>query len=99
MCNNGCEFLRRFELTLTDIVHLALFNMTVFFAKKYFDLDSEILPYINRNAFLLQLPARVSALEQFCEERLSHSPPFQRLYRTKRTCYHTSIPLISPFKF
>lgn len=43
-----------------DLVHLMLYNLTVYHSKKYYDLDSVILPYINDNWHALQLPATVS---------------------------------------
>jgi len=36
-----------------------LYNLTVYNAKKYYDLDTVIVPYANDNWLALQLPPRV----------------------------------------
>lgn len=43
-----------------DLVHLMLYNLTVYNAKKYYDLDTVIIPYANDNWYTLQLPPRVN---------------------------------------
>lgn len=60
MCNYGKEFVRRLEIKWVDLVHLMLYNLTVYNAKKYYDLDTVIVPYANENWNTLQLPPRVS---------------------------------------
>ncbi|XP_043684231.1 uncharacterized protein LOC122636740 [Vespula pensylvanica] len=59
MCNYGKEFVRRLELKWVDLVHLMLYNLTVYNAKKYYDLDTVIIPYANDNWNSLQLPPRI----------------------------------------
>ncbi|EFN76679.1 metal-response element-binding transcription factor 2 isoform X1 [Harpegnathos saltator] len=59
MCNNGKEFVRRLEMKWVDLVHLMLYNLTVYNAKKYYDLDTVIVPYANDNWYTLQLPQRI----------------------------------------
>lgn len=59
MCNHGKEFVRRLEMKWVDLVHLMLYNLTVYNAKKYYDLDTVIIPYANDNWLTLQLPPRV----------------------------------------
>ncbi|EFX83722.1 hypothetical protein DAPPUDRAFT_301671 [Daphnia pulex] len=52
VCNNGNEErLMRLseELTLADMAHIALFNLTLETTKKYHDLDMSILPFIENN--------------------------------------------------
>lgn len=58
VCNDE-EFLRRFDFGWVDIVHLCIFNLVLFKKKKYFDVDSEIIPYVKNNWFYLQIPAQV----------------------------------------
>ncbi|KAK3923536.1 Metal-response element-binding transcription factor 2 [Frankliniella fusca] len=58
VCNDD-EFLRRFDFGWVDIVHLVIFNLMIFKKKKYFDLDSEIIPYVKNNWFYLQIPAQL----------------------------------------
>lgn len=60
ICNEGKHFLRRLEMKWVDLVHLMLFNLTSYNTKKYYDLDSVIIPYINDNWHALQLPPKVS---------------------------------------
>ncbi|XP_046398166.1 uncharacterized protein LOC124164971 [Ischnura elegans] len=67
VCNYGTEFVRRLEMQLVDVVHLALFNLTVLNAKKYYDFDTLLIPYINQNWKYLQLPPKL--LESNPEER------------------------------
>lgn len=62
ICNHGKEFIRRLELKWVDLVHLMLFNLTAFNSKKYYDLDTVIIPYINDNWHALQLPPKVNKL-------------------------------------
>ncbi|XP_020293472.1 metal-response element-binding transcription factor 2 [Pseudomyrmex gracilis] len=59
MCNYGKEFVRRLEMKWVDLVHLILYNLTVYHAKKYYDLDTVIIPYANDNWYFLQLPSRI----------------------------------------
>ncbi|XP_023248294.1 uncharacterized protein LOC106645650 [Copidosoma floridanum] len=59
MCNYGKEFVRRLELKWVDLVHLMLYNLTVYNAKKYYDFDTVIIPYANDNWQTLQLPPRI----------------------------------------
>ena len=52
VCNSGNEErLMRLseELTLADMAHIALFNLTLDTTKKYHDLDMSILPFIENN--------------------------------------------------
>ncbi|XP_034233389.1 uncharacterized protein LOC117640692 isoform X2 [Thrips palmi] len=58
VCNDD-EFLRRFDFGWVDIVHLVIFNLILFKKKKYFDVDSEIIPYVKNNWFYLQIPAQL----------------------------------------
>ncbi|XP_063235792.1 uncharacterized protein LOC134538401 isoform X2 [Bacillus rossius redtenbacheri] len=67
LCNYGKEFVRRLEMKWVDIVHLALFNLTIFHAKKYYDLDSAVIPYVNTNWNSFQLPPKI--LDVSVEER------------------------------
>lgn len=71
VCNYGKEFLRRLEMNWDDLVHLILFNLTVFHSKKYYDLDSVILPYMNDNWNHLQLPFKLSSVSK--NERRFHT--------------------------
>ncbi|KAK9707915.1 Polycomb-like MTF2 factor 2 [Popillia japonica] len=59
ICNHGKEFLRRLELKWVDLVHLMLFNLTAYNSKKYYDLDTIVIPYINDNWHALQLPPKI----------------------------------------
>lgn len=61
-CNHGKEFVRRLEMKWVDLVHLMLYNLTVYNAKKYYDLDTVIIPYANDNWLTLQLPPRVGVV-------------------------------------
>ncbi|XP_019762373.2 PHD finger protein 19 isoform X1 [Dendroctonus ponderosae] len=67
ICNHGKEFVRRLEIKWVDLVHLMLFNLTVHHCKKYYDLDTVVIPYISDNWHALQLGpkmANVTKLER-----------------------------------
>lgn len=59
LCNSGKEFLRRLEVKWIDLVHLAAFNLTLKTAKKYEDVDADIMKFINCNWNELQLPPKI----------------------------------------
>uniref|UniRef100_A0A1B6CB00 PHD-type domain-containing protein n=1 Tax=Clastoptera arizonana TaxID=38151 RepID=A0A1B6CB00_9HEMI len=59
LCNGGSEFVRRFEMKWVDLVHLAIFNLTVYNGKKYHEVDSDIVQYINSNWLTFQLPPKI----------------------------------------
>ncbi|XP_057665252.1 PHD finger protein 19 [Diorhabda carinulata] len=60
ICNHGQDFIRRLEMKWVDLVHLMLFNLTAYNSKKYYDLDSVVVPYINDNWHALQLPPKIA---------------------------------------
>ena len=51
MCNIGEERVFRLsdELTLSDIAHIALYNLTMTTGRKYHDLDKNIAPFIEQH--------------------------------------------------
>ncbi|XP_076346217.1 metal-response element-binding transcription factor 2-like isoform X2 [Tachypleus tridentatus] len=55
VCNTGPEFLTRLALKWTDVAHLIMFNLTIQNNKKYFDIDTSIVPFLNSNWSLFQL--------------------------------------------
>lgn len=59
VCNNGPEVVKRMQLTWMDITHLTLYNLVMERNRKYYDLDDEILPYLNSIWLALQLPSDV----------------------------------------
>jgi len=65
VCNNGNEerIMRlSSELTVEDIAHLALYNLTLETGKKYHDLDKTILPYLENCWKDLQPSSKVLAM-------------------------------------
>ncbi|KAG5896495.1 hypothetical protein JTB14_005872 [Gonioctena quinquepunctata] len=60
ICNHGRDFLRRLEVKWVDLVHLMIFNLTAYNSKKYYDLDTVVIPYINDNWHALQLPPKIA---------------------------------------
>lgn len=53
------EFLRRLNMNIEDVVHLLLFNLTLRFSKRYYNLTNVIFPYARDNWHALQLPPKV----------------------------------------
>lgn len=60
-CNHGVEFLRRLHMSIEDVVHLMMFNLSLHHSKSYYDLSNVIHPYIKDNWHALQLPPKVCA--------------------------------------
>lgn len=60
VCNEGTEFIRRIEMEWSDLVHLALFNMTANKPQKYYDVDLNILPFLDTHWNSMYLPPKVS---------------------------------------
>lgn len=85
MCNYGKEFVRRLEMKWVDLVHLMLYNLTVYNAKKYYDLDTVIIPYANDNWHTLQLPPRVSLLQSVKQDIIFRSQYLTILMLQSRT--------------
>uniref|UniRef100_A0A182K9R0 PHD-type domain-containing protein n=1 Tax=Anopheles christyi TaxID=43041 RepID=A0A182K9R0_9DIPT len=56
ICNHGHEFVRRFELPVLNLVHLALYNLIMRNGCRLYDLRLAIIPYIEDNQRTLQLP-------------------------------------------
>lgn len=59
VCNNGPEVVKRMQLSWMDITHLTLYNLFMEHHKKYYDLEDEILPYLNSIWLALQLPSDI----------------------------------------
>ncbi|BES94008.1 Hypothetical proteinD [Nesidiocoris tenuis] len=59
ICNSGKEFLRRLEVKWLDLVHLAIFNLTLTKAAKYQDVDEDIVIFLNDHWDNLQLPPKL----------------------------------------
>ena len=60
LCNDGLEFVHRLDVRWVDVIHLALFNLTLQDSKTYFPLNDTIIPWINDNWEFLQAPVMVS---------------------------------------
>ncbi|KDR09113.1 PHD finger protein 19 isoform X2 [Zootermopsis nevadensis] len=84
LCNYGKEFVRRLEMKWVDIVHLALYNLTIFNAKKYYDLDTVIIPYVNNNWHTFQLPPKI--LDVSLDERRENILSVLKSNRSRFKC-------------
>ncbi|KAG1662689.1 Metal-response element-binding transcription factor 2 [Nymphon striatum] len=56
VCNSGPEYLKRLDLNWTDVAHLVIFNLTILHNRKYHEFSSAIVPFVNGNWELLQIP-------------------------------------------
>lgn len=102
MCNYGNEFVRRLELKWEDIVHLLLFNLTIYNSKKYYDLTSVVVPYAVDNWEILQLPTHIKNLsrnqisEHIFETLKSHKTRFKNGKEIKKSngiwCLRSRVP-------
>ncbi|CAN7993634.1 unnamed protein product [Ixodes hexagonus] len=59
VCNNGPEVVKRMPLCWMDITHLTLYNLAMEHHKHYYELDEEIMPYLNSIWLALQLPSDI----------------------------------------
>lgn len=64
-CNHGVEFLRRLHINMEDVVHLLLFNLTLHFSKRFYNLTNVIFPYARDNWPALQLSPKVRIRKRF----------------------------------
>ena len=55
ICNSGSECLKRMDMSWTDIVHLALFDLTQKTLRRHHDYDRDIMPHILGNWDRFQL--------------------------------------------
>ncbi|XP_037082348.1 metal-response element-binding transcription factor 2-like [Pollicipes pollicipes] len=56
VCNDGTELVKRLDIRWQEVVHLALFNLTVTSQKRYHDLEAALLPWIDEHWDELQAP-------------------------------------------
>ncbi|XP_071947165.1 metal-response element-binding transcription factor 2-like [Antedon mediterranea] len=56
VCNQGPEYLKRLTLKWADVAHLVLYNLTLLHKKKYYDIEEEIIPFLNEIWDRLQAP-------------------------------------------
>ncbi|XP_077862083.1 metal-response element-binding transcription factor 2-like, partial [Saccoglossus kowalevskii] len=55
VCNNGPEYLKRMPLKWVDLAQLLMFNLAMLNKKKYYDIEQEIIPYLNQEWDNLQV--------------------------------------------
>ncbi|XP_076030555.1 polycomb protein Pcl isoform X2 [Oratosquilla oratoria] len=63
LCNEGNEFLHRLDMKWVDVVHLAIFNLTLQDSKTYFEFENSITQWINDNWECLQAPIGLQNLQ------------------------------------
>lgn len=51
--------MRRLEMKIEDVVHLLLFNLSIYTKKRYYSIPDVIVPYVKDNWHALQLPPKV----------------------------------------
>ncbi|KAL8598205.1 hypothetical protein ACOMHN_043276 [Nucella lapillus] len=54
-CNQGQEYIKRLPFRWVDVAQLALFNLTLNFRHKYYDLDDILMPWVFENRHNLAL--------------------------------------------
>ncbi len=71
MCNQGVEFVRRLHMSWAEVIHLVMYNLREIGSRKnhnssgprgdtIFDLDKDILVYLEKNWDTFQLPPEVA---------------------------------------
>jgi hypothetical protein len=62
ICNDGSEFIRRVHITMRDIIHLVLYELTMTRGQRFHSISRDVTPFIWQNWDKLMLPAEVSSL-------------------------------------
>jgi len=71
-CNHGSECLKRMDMSWTDLVHLALFDLTVKTSRRFHDLEKDLVPEILSNWSLFQMPKPKNALSETEKKEMIH---------------------------
>jgi hypothetical protein len=66
-CNSGSECLKRMDLTWTELVHLALFDLTMKTDRKFHHFDKDLMPFLQSSWDTFQLKKHFTSLSS--EER------------------------------
>ena len=79
VCNGAAgELVHRVTVRWVDVVHLALFNLTLHDVKTYFHYDAAVTRWINDNWDLLQAPPKVLALSPATGTCCRQRPRYRR---------------------
>ncbi|RWS02119.1 metal-response element-binding transcription factor 2-like protein [Dinothrombium tinctorium] len=64
ICNNGKEIAKRILMKWSDLLLLVLYNLTKSHSKAFFDIRSEIIPFIRSNGERFQVTDDLCAIEE-----------------------------------
>ena len=69
LCNSGSECLKRMDMTWPDLVHLALYDLTLKMNRKFHDFETDLMPHLLKNWSMFQLYKHFNVLSE--EEKTS----------------------------
>ncbi|RWS25248.1 metal-response element-binding transcription factor 2-like isoform X8 [Leptotrombidium deliense] len=70
ICNNGKEYLRRFVMDWCDMLGIVLHNLSRLHNRWYFDLKSEIIPFIKNNRKSLNVNVNLENISHYYKDLL-----------------------------
>ena len=71
-CNHGSECLKKMPLTWVDLVHLALFDLTLKTSRKFHDFDRDLVPFCLFNWPVFQLPKEMNLSKENIGDKVKH---------------------------
>ena len=64
LCNSGSECLKRMDMGWTDLVHLALYDLTLKTSRKFHDFEGDLMPHLLTNWSRFQLYKHFNVLTE-----------------------------------
>ena len=71
LCNSGSECLKRMDMSWPDLVHLALYDLTLKTNRKFHDFEADLMPHLLSNWTMFQLYKHFNVMTE--EDKTSHT--------------------------
>merc|ERR1719397_417531 len=102
LCNSGSECLKRMDLSWTDLVHLALYDLTLKTSRKFHDFSADLMPHLLGNWTMFQLHKHFNILTE--EDKtiktkdclLGEKEKFERGERSKHALSLWGLKVLAP---